>query len=787
MIYKFLRVVKYSLPVVITFVTFSLQAAETGIVKDIKQNINEEVITHQQIDSKANLMVKAANKAYFSKDYKAAISKYLQAIELLKSASATQSEYFTSKIAACKEQIYRSYYYWARNTAMIANKLGQEKQFNKAIAMCKEAIKIYPPCKKRMEASIAELQKQQKTVQYHNAATVNKLLPDKADKEYNIQIMLKQGDAYLKAKKYYKARDKYEQILLLDPYQLEAIARLRIANTHLTKTGEIRHRAATKERIAEVAWKSVLPIKPSTVADEDKTINGPILKVTSNDAIIKKLKNIIIPKIIFEDVSLPAAINHLRRISKQLDPEGVGVNIFLMLNKPTEAENSTQKTATPTGPGEDTLAEDTLAEDQPATNAGTSDNEDISAIPTVTLRLLSSKSLGQVIHYVCKSAGVKYRIEHYAVVIARKNIALDELETRIYPVEESVLSSVGDDLKKHFVDSGIPFPDGTKVIYDRRISRLIVTNTPDNLTKIEQLIHEQLNAPDPQVIIQAKFIEIDQDDLNELSFNYNLSRTLSTSKSGTASGKLQFGQNDNVTRTISTTKPFSFITSSDGYDFQMSMTAVNQANSKDLLASPRVVTMDGEEASIRMVQDVYYPSDWSDPTTTSTTSDNSSSYTYISSVPEFDDPTELGIVLKVTPKVDMDKRTITLHMNPTVQTFLGWTDYSYEIVDPSGNKTTEKLTRAIIGERTLDTQVTVYDGETIVLGGIIRDHVDEINDKVPILGDLPLVGRFFQSKGTKSQKIDLLIFLTCRLVRPDGTLFNPTTKSRGVPFFNRIK
>ncbi len=788
MIYKFLKIVKYSLPALLVAVASSMQAADSSIIKGIKKDISQELLTHQEIENQSDIMVKAANKAYFSKNYKEAIDKYLEAITLLKKASANQSDFFSQKIAICKEQIYRSYYYWARKTAMAADKLSQAKQFNQAIDMCREAIKIYPPCKRRMNERIAQLQKQQKIVEYRTAASTDKLLPELADKEYEMQIMMKQGDAYLKAKKYYQAREKYEQVLLIDPYKLEAINRLRVANIKIGNAGEPRHRAYNKERVAESVWKSVLPIKPSTMDGEENSVNaGAILKVSSNDAIIKKLNNIIIPKIIFEDVSLPAAINHLRRISKQLDPEGVGVNIFLMLNKPETEEDATTLADTadgggdgggPGGPG----AEDAFAEDDTATtNAGI--EEDPNAIPTVTLRLLSSKSLGQVIHYVCKSAQVKYRVERYAVVVARKDIALDDLETRIYPVEESVLSSVGSDLKQYFIDSGIAFPGNSKAIYDRRISRLIVTNTPSNLTKIEQFIHEQLSAPEPQVLIQAKFIEIEQNDLNELSFQYNLSRTLDVP----GQSKLEFAQNDNVVRSISNTSVFTYKNSSNGYDFGMVVNAVDQADSKDLLSSPRVVTRNGEEATINMIREVYYPSDWSEAVESSSIADNVTTETYLTPIPEFDEPERLGIVLVVLPTVDMEKKTITLHMNPTVRTFLGFNDYGYDIERAGEEPVHVPITREIIGVQSIDTNVTVYDGETIVLGGIIRDEVEEINDKVPILGDLPLVGRMFQSSGTSSKKINLLIFLTCRLVRPDGTLFNPKTKSRGVPFFDRIK
>ena len=82
---------------------------------------------------------------------------------------------------------------------------------------------------------------------------------------------------------------------------------------------------------------------------------------------------------------------------------------------------------------------------------------------------------------------------------------------------------------------------------------------PRDKPKMEQLIHEQLNSPDPQVLIQAKFIEIEQNDLNDLSFNYNLSRTLDAADTGRASGKLEFDRNDNVTRSISNNSVFSFI------------------------------------------------------------------------------------------------------------------------------------------------------------------------------------------------------------------------------------
>jgi general secretion pathway protein D len=69
--------------------------------------------------------------------------------------------------------------------------------------------------------------------------------------------------------------------------------------------------------------------------------------------------------------------------------------------------------------------------------------------------------------------------------------------------------------------------------------------------------------------------------------------------------------------------------------------------------------------------------------------------------------------------------------------------------------------------------VLIHDGSTVVLGGLIRDDVQTINDRVPILGDIPLLGRLFQSKATESTKRNLIIFVTANIYQNDGELLNP--------------
>ena len=80
----------------------------------------------------------------------------------------------------------------------------------------------------------------------------------------------------------------------------------------------------------------------------------------------------------------------------------------------------------------------------------------------------------------------------------------------------------------------------------------------------------------------------------------------------------------------------------------------------------------------------------------------------------------------------------------------------------------------------IHTQITAKDGETIIAGGVVADETSSVNDKIPILGDIPFIGRLFQSKGSKSSKRNLLVFVTFRLVKPDGSPVYPRYQNDGL-------
>jgi len=122
--------------------------------------------------------------------------------------------------------------------------------------------------------------------------------------------------------------------------------------------------------------------------------------------------------------------------------------------------------------------------------------------------------------------------------------------------------------------------------------------------------------------------------------------------------------------------------------------------------------------------------------------------------------------------VEEDDYSISLDLNPKVTEFEGFVEYGGTSVAISGNTTVtvpSGFFQPIFSTREVTTKVTVWDGATLVMGGLTREEIKKTSDKVPILGDIPFIGRAFRSKGETSQKRNLLIFVTANLVSPGGS------------------
>ncbi len=196
---------------------------------------------------------------------------------------------------------------------------------------------------------------------------------------------------------------------------------------------------------------------------------------------------------------------------------------------------------------------------------------------------------------------------------------------------------------------------------------------------------------------------------------------------------------------------------------------LDQQGSTDLLSAPSVTTKANYDAKIKMVTEYIYPTEFTVTGLESTSGDNNAQSTVGAVVePGGFETREVGVILNVTPEVSPEGQMINLQLTPEVVTPPEWKNYGSTYIDQNGNPQQLNMEQPFFNTRTVDTSLSIYNGATVVMGGMITELRVEVEDKIPFLGDIPILGRLFRSNVEKSEKRNLLIFVTARLVGPDG-------------------
>ena len=215
--------------------------------------------------------------------------------------------------------------------------------------------------------------------------------------------------------------------------------------------------------------------------------------------------------------------------------------------------------------------------------------------------------------------------------------------------------------------------------------------------------------------------------------------------------------------------------------------ALKRKQGTDLLSAPRVTVMDGQPASITIAQEFIYPTDWQlqQQGGGGGGGQQGGGVQFPQpALPQFDTVApddeqpgfrEVGVVLDVTPRIEK-YNSIALELNPKVTEFDGFIEYGGSqissvasfsgmgiVTSPSG------ILMPIFSVRKVNTTVTIFDGATVIIGGLTREEVKTVNDKIPVLGNIPLIGRLFQSQAESYQKRNLLIFVSASIVSRGGS------------------
>lgn len=646
------------------------------------------------------------------------------------------------------------------------------------------------------------------------------LTPEHVENVGKVNELLLLANSSLEIGNYDQAISQFQDVIRIDAYNSAARRGMERAEQ---KRGEYFKSARDHQRIrmlnmVDEAWEEKPPVRGLQIGAVVSGGVEPTVYLT------KKMQQIVFPSVQFAGATIDEAIEFLRVKSRDLDafetdPAKKGVNIILKAGEtPVSAQISL----------------------------------DLKDVPMV-----------EALRYVTELAGMKYKVEPFAVLVVPVSDTTTERYTRSYRVPPDFLSSTGGappaaaaapadpfaaggaataggsglSARATAIDilkaQGIPFPDGTSALFNPVTSQLIVTNTQPNLDLVETFV-DSLNRQGPkQIYITSKFVEVSQKNTDELGFDWMLGGIRINADNvavggGTAGnaavtatypGFFPAGLNpvsrglrsgsrairgDSIDSLFSPSAPGSD-TVSPGIlsvagiftdpQFGVVIRALAQRKGVDLMSAPSVTTKGGQRATIEVIREFIYPTEFDPPqiptnvgATTGGAGGGTGSIPVTPTTPTAFEMRPIGVRMEVDPVIGADGFTIDLNLAPEVTEFDGFINYGNPIFQvnsssvvagvliPAGRVelTPNIINQPIFSTRKVQTAVTVWDGQTVALGGLIREDVQDVEDKIPVLGDLPFVGRLFRSTAEDHFKRNLMIFVTARIIDPAGQPINAT-------------
>lgn len=594
-----------------------------------------------------------------------------------------------------------------------------------------------------------------------------------------VKTLLNEAQGLYDSARFDEATAKYEAVLRLDRYNVAARRGMEQVNVAKTRVADAAYNDTRASMITQVdkAWET--PVRRADLGPAS-VIEQPILSTRGTQSISRKLDDIIIPRINFTDATIREAIEYLRQRSVAIDTDAPqaerGVNIVLKLDEAAAAQTITI---------------------------------DLANIP-----------LKEALDYITRLANLKTKVEPYAVLIVPLSEPTDTLLTKEYRVPPGFITSMpsgsgggegggATSAAKDFLESqGVQFPTGASANFLPSSSRLIVRNTQENLDLVDALVESATGAVPSQIEIESKFVEISQKNLKELGFDWLLGQFALAGGSGVYGGGGTYG-NQTVNNT---TYPFNFpnngapvgqnpitagnrsgsaaitgnavdalllptaagpaagILSLAGVftnpQFQVVLRALNQKTGVDVLSAPKVTTKSGSSATVEIIREFRYPENYDPPQIPQSVGSGAQPIT--PATPTSFAMKPIGVRLEVEPTVGSDNYTIDLRLVPEVTEFEGFINYGSPIQNKGVEVTKNYINYPVFSERKVETSVSIFDGQTVVLGGLMREDIQKVNDKTPILGDIPYAGALFRSQADQHIKRNLVIFVSATLMDPAG-------------------
>jgi general secretion pathway protein D len=644
-----------------------------------------------------------------------------------------------------------------------------------------------------------------------------------------VRRLLYMADGAYDLGKFDEAQQHCISILKIDPHNHAATRGLeRIANEK-SKYFKSAYSQTRGEALMEVDRNWQIPLQSNLVIPSAPFVDEATQK-SSYIPLGNKLIRIVVPKFIVEDVTLMEAIDALRARAIENDvfelvPNLKGINITLNLGDPLVS------------PAKEILEKrfDLRVSNVPVESilkyitemTQTHFRYDDHAV-TITQRGVAGGGL----------ISRTYRVPPDFVSnlsLGAKEKAKDDI-FNAKPDENGLLAKrMG--AQEALAEQGVSFSDGASATYNPSSNTLLVINTINNHDIIQQIIDTIVEAEPVIISVKVTMVKVEKSILEELGFDWMLNDFGLGGKSGLApnagylsGGTVGTGTIDDFPLVPGNPAPRNPVTAANRsgdsafarfnldqlldaggrrnvqeFDrapgiigvngvvndttIALLMRGLDQKKATDVLATPSITTRSGQVASIKMVKEFIYPTEYEPPELPQSINsfdspifDNQGNQIGINSVlvtppivpafPTSFETRDTGVFLEVLPTADANRQYIDVALKPVITDFEGYVNYGTPINLVANGTTTvlaeNPILMPVFGVKKVDTSMVILDGATVVVGGLLKDTVVTVNDKTPILGDLPMVGSLFQTNGTKQLSTAILFFVNVELVDPTG-------------------
>ena len=734
-----------------------------------------EIDRRREATFRLNENLDLAERLYLAGEWEHAQAKFRLVMNQTDPQTSTSGFYHRARVGVAK--------------SLAAQALAQEKEGKTAEAagLMKQAADL-DPANAQVAKQAANMQEEASRgadpFEGNPAATA-----DLVEKTKEIKKLLSLADQLTETGQYRSARQKLDDVLRIDPYNSAARKKIEVVEKKRLLVADKRYSASRVKAMTQVteAW---IPPPPARV--DPKQTRGTGKAGPSNSAeILQALSTIEIPEIVFNEKPLRDAVEELQRLSEQNDPKKKGINFVLRLSPPAEGVDP---------------------------EAG-----------TVSLELRNVK-LQTALKYLCEQIRggekLRYDVENSAVLILPVTEVGGELETRSYTLPPSLLANsvkpgeakTPKELGKLVLDSiGVNTAmASTSAMCFSDTGKLVVRNTPNELSKVEQRIRDaQGEPPQKQFEVETKFLSFTENDVKNFTFNLQMNGNTSIPAPGSPGALYNpasaTGGTDGLRGTAGFNPGGGSVTALQalldptypqnasnqvgvnaqvfGRGFAAVLQLLQNAIGKDLVAAPRVTLADGKQSKIVISRRMYYPTTYTQPQVPNNDQGVGAGFILPANPTAFE-YRDIGTTLEVKGESTSIPKAVDLDFtNLLVEDFEGFVDYGVQIstVSQGGQydtppndttSTTQNIGAApflvpIFTKKSLQSRVRLIDGETVGMGGLISDVVQLVDDKVPMLGDIPMLGRLFRGEASQKIKSNLVIFCTLRIINPDGTLVFP--------------